>query len=76
MKCPVCRNSDHTDFDLHAKEFAEDIKKCGVCGTVWSVSHGLIEIVQDTQEKSFLEAQSECVESDDYNMVGDKSPSK
>jgi len=70
MKCPVCKNHDSTNTDLHAEGFTEDIIKCRTCGSMWSVSHGLIEIIRDTQEKSFLEAQSECVEGDDYNFDG------
>lgn len=69
MKCPVCRNDESVDTDLHAEGFSEDIIECRICGTVWSVNHGIIEIVKDAQEKSFLQAQSECVEGDDYNNL-------
>ena len=58
----------HNEMELHPDGFAEDIMECSVCGTVWSVNHGVTEIVKDPQEKSFLEAQSECVEGDDYNL--------
>lgn len=36
---------------------------------MWSVSHGLTEVIKDPQENSFLAAQSECVEGDDYNLA-------
>ena len=69
MMCPVCRNHDHVEIDLHSEGFSEGILECRVCGTVWSVNHGLTEVVKDSQEKSFLEATSECVEGDDYPLV-------
>ena len=68
MKCPVCKNHEHVDFNLHADGFDEGIIECPNCGTIWSVNHGIIEIVEDPQEKSFLAAQSECVDADDYNL--------
>ncbi len=67
MKCPACKSHDHHDIDLHSNGFTEDIMECRVCGTVWSVNHGVTEIVKDPQEKSFLETISESVEGDDYN---------
>ena len=70
MKCPVCKTYEHhVNIDLHADGFTEDIVTCSVCGTIWSVNHGLTEIVKDTQEKSFLSATSECVEGDDYSQA-------
>ncbi len=69
MKCPVCKSQDHLDLDLHSNGFTEDIMECRVCGTVWSVNHGVTEIVRDPQERSFLEATSESVEGDDYNQA-------
>lgn len=68
MKCPVCKNHEHIDIELHSNGFNEEIIECPHCGTIWSVNHGVTEIVKDPQEKSFLEAQSECVEGDDYNQ--------
>ena len=70
MKCPVCKNHEHTDLDLHSEGFTEDIMECRICGASWSVNHGVTEIIRDPQEKSFLEAKSECVEGDDYNLDG------
>jgi len=69
MKCPVCKSHKHSGLDLHFEQFAEDIVECGVCGTVWSVNHGMTEIVKDAQEGSFLSATSERVEADDYNLA-------
>lgn len=70
MKCPVCKNSQQVDLNLHSNGFKEGITECSICGAVWSVNHGVTEIVKDPQSKSFLEAQTECVEGDDYNMSG------
>lgn len=72
MKCPVCKNHEHDNIDLHSDGFNEGIIECRVCGSVWSVNHGITEIVRDTQEHSFLEASSECVEGegDDYTLDG------
>ncbi|MCD6526873.1 MAG: hypothetical protein J7K75_07790 [Desulfuromonas sp.] len=70
MKCPVCKNRKYAEQDLHSDGFAEDIVECAICGTVWSVNHGMTEVVKDTQACSFLEAVSECVEADDYSYAG------
>lgn len=70
MKCPVCKTHEqHLEIDLHAEGFAEDILTCKICGTVWSVNHGAVKVVQDPQAHSFLEALSECVEGDDYGVA-------
>jgi len=66
MKCPVCKNHQmHTEIRVHANGFDEDLFQCDVCGSTWSVNHGLVEIVKDTQRRSFLEANSESVEGQD-----------
>jgi len=69
MKCPVCKSYRQSGIDLHAEGFTEDIIECGTCGTTWAVNHGLTEVVRDSQEASFLEALSECVEGDDYALA-------
>jgi len=69
MFCPVCKSLKHSAIDLHSEGFAENIIECRTCGTVWSVNHGVKEIVRDSQAHSFLEATSECVEGDDYSWV-------
>lgn len=70
MKCPVCKQTQNVEIDLRAEGFNEDICECRLCGAAWSVNHGLVEIIRDPQEKSFLAAASEKVEGDDYNCVG------
>jgi hypothetical protein len=70
MKCPVCKTHEqYVEMDLHAAGFAEDIITCRICGTVWSINHGASVIVKDSQEKSFLAATTDCVESDDYSFA-------
>ncbi|HWI40327.1 MAG TPA: hypothetical protein VNX25_02425 [Verrucomicrobiae bacterium] len=70
MKCPVCKaHEQRVAIELHSEGFAEEINTCSICGTVWSVNHGMTEVVKDSQEKSFLEATSECVEGDDYSYA-------
>lgn len=70
MQCPTCKAQEHSDIHLKSQDFKEDLDRCPVCGTVWSVNHGVVEIVRDPQEKSFLSAATECVECDDYNTFG------
>ena len=68
MQCPSCKNHEHSNTHLHADQFDEDIMKCSICGTTWSVNHGVVEVIQDAQSASFLQGCSECVEGDDYNL--------
>lgn len=70
MKCPVCKtHGPHAEIDLHAAGFTEDIVTCGGCGAVWSINHGVIELVSEPLPASFLSASTECVEADDYNYA-------
>jgi hypothetical protein len=70
MKCPVCKSHENSVATLRAGSFATRLVECRICATLWSVSRGSIEVVRDVQEKSFLEAVTECVEGDDYYLVG------
>jgi uncharacterized Zn finger protein len=74
MKCPVCRNSNQIDTELRSNGFREGLTECIICGTVWSVNHGMVEIVNDPQAHSFLQAQTECVEGDDYSLAEEEKP--
>lgn len=60
MRCPVCNNREHVDIDLHSEGFAEDIIECGVCGAVWSVNHGVTEIVNNPRKKSTVKEKAKC----------------
>ena len=66
MKCPVCNNREHQQITLHAEGFHEGLIECRVCGTSWSIYHGLAEVVKDPNAQSFLSATTESVEGDDY----------
>ena len=68
MYCPSCNTLEHSDVHFKSGEFKEDHNKCSSCGTVWSINHGTVEIITDTQEHSFLSALTEHVECDDYNV--------
>jgi RNA polymerase subunit RPABC4/transcription elongation factor Spt4 len=69
MRCPVCHSSaQHPEIRSHSVDFDEEIVGCDVCGSSWSLSHGMAAIVTDTQERSFLSAVSEIVEGGDYAM--------
>ena len=66
MKCPVCNNYEHQQINLHSEGFHEGLIECNVCGTSWSINHGLAEVVKDPNAQSFLSATTEPVEGDDY----------
>ncbi len=66
MRCPTCGSYEHKTLEMKVSQFSESLVECVVCGSSWSVNHGLAEIVVDSQSASFLEGQSECVEADDY----------
>ncbi|PLX97742.1 MAG: hypothetical protein C0623_14610 [Desulfuromonas sp.] len=70
MKCPVCKSREHLDTDLHSQQFSEHIIECNACGAVWSMNHGHLDLVDDRQGGSFLQASTEAVEGDDYNQMG------
>ena len=69
MKCPICKSFKNSEIDLHVEGFYEDLFECAICGSSWAVNHGLTEVIEDTQEASFLEALTECVEGDDYCLA-------
>ena len=54
MYCPICKNNEHVDYNLHSDGFASGIMECGICGTVWSFNHDTIKVVHDPQGESFL----------------------
>lgn len=66
MQCPVCKNHENDSIDLRSGSFVEGIKECRICGSAWSVNHGAIAILKDTQADTFLEALSEAVEGDHF----------
>ena len=69
MQCPVCKHYQVKETGLHTQGFDEALVKCAVCGSTWAISHGLTEVVRDTQKHSFLAGITECVEGDDYYLA-------
>lgn len=69
MKCPACQSLEFSKMEFHAEGFNEEIAECKTCDTVWSVNHGLVEVVKDSHPRSILAATCECVEGDDYYML-------
>jgi GTP cyclohydrolase II len=66
MRCPVCKSHEsHSEIRVHVNGLDEDLFQCDSCESTWSVNHGLVEIVKDTQRSSFLEANSEAVDGAD-----------
>ena len=69
MQCPVCKSFEQKILEMRTEQFREGLVECAVCGSSWSINHGLAEMVLDTQSASFLEGVSECVEADDYTWA-------
>jgi Zn-finger nucleic acid-binding protein len=67
--CPTCKSILCIETDLDAFQFHEEIQECTNCGTVCSSAHDQIEVIKDSQEKSFLSSTPEHVESDDYAFI-------
>ena len=51
--CPTCKSLVSNEIDLDAFQFHEEIYICD-CGTICSVEHDRIHIINDSQENSFL----------------------
>lgn len=69
MQCPVCKSHEQKTLEMTSGQFHEGLIECEICGSSWAVNHGLAEVVVDTQNASFLEGVSECVEADDYTWA-------
>ena len=70
MQCPICKTVEQYDaLDLHAAGFSEDILTCINCETIWSVNHGVTNIVNAPQRKSFFSSLSECVGADEFSFA-------
>jgi len=51
MKCPLCKNREHVEIDLHAEGFSQDARECGNCGGVWTFSGDKIKIIRGSVQK-------------------------
>lgn len=69
MQCPVCGSFDQRHLAMKVGQFDEVLSECQVCGSQWSLNHGLPEVVFDSQQSSFLSCLSDLVEADDYNWA-------
>ncbi|MDA3806997.1 MAG: hypothetical protein PF440_03700 [Thiomicrorhabdus sp.] len=69
MQCPICRSYEQNTLEMQSEQFKEGLVECSICGSSWSVNHGLAKLVVDTQVASFLEGQSESVDADDYTWA-------
>jgi Zn ribbon nucleic-acid-binding protein len=45
MKCPICKCRDHIELDLHADGFAQDLRECSDCGSIWTFSRERLVVV-------------------------------
>jgi uncharacterized protein YbaR (Trm112 family) len=70
MLCPVCKTHDqYSQSALKTEGFSQQQLTCSECGSVWSIHHGMVVLVSDTQENSFLQVLTDCVESDDFSLA-------
>jgi len=67
--CPTCKAVLCIETDLDAFQFHEEIQECDNCGTICSSAHDQVEVVKDSQPRSFLSSTSDLVESDDYVFI-------
>lgn len=69
FNCPTCKSHQTIETDLDAFQFHEELYECTVCGTISSLAHDQLEIVNDSQAESFLSSLTDNVEADDYAFV-------
>ncbi len=69
MKCPICGEYEQRMIEIETDQFHEGLVECSICGSSWSVNHGHLELIKDTQLASFLQAQSESIENHDYTWA-------
>jgi uncharacterized Zn finger protein len=50
MKCPICKNREHIEIDLHADGFSQDARECGDCGTIWTFSGKVLKIIKQRDQ--------------------------
>lgn len=67
--CPTCRTALCVETSFDTFQFHERFYECTNCGTICSSAHAQLEVVVDSQERSFLSTTSADVESDDYAFI-------
>jgi len=51
MKCPICKNREHVEIDLHAEGFSQDARECGECGVIWTFSENVLKVIKARDHK-------------------------
>ena len=69
FSCPTCKTFLCIETSFDALQFHEKFYECTNCGTVCSSSHAQLEVISDSQERSFLSTTSSLVESGDYAFI-------
>jgi len=74
MKCPLCKDREHIEIDLHAEGFSQDIRECGDCGGIWTFSKDTIKIIKGRDHKrqtvntNFVCPTCKCMVSHETNL--------
>ena len=69
MQCPICGGYEQRSMEMKIGQFREDLSERSICGSSWSINHGHVELVEDTQSLSFLQGETESVEGVDYTWA-------
>ena len=61
MKCPLCKNFEHIEIDLHADGYCQDALECGDCGGIWTYAKGELIILKNNKNISKVKAYSDFI---------------
>lgn len=67
--CPTCNATLCIETSFDTFHFHEKLYECTNCGTICSYAHAQLEVVSDSQERSFLSTTTSLVEADDYAFI-------
>jgi transcription elongation factor Elf1 len=67
--CPTCNSTLCIETSFDTAQFHEKFYECTNCGTICSSAHAQLEVVSDSQERSFLSTTTALVEADDYAFI-------
>lgn len=45
IDCPFCHATKQVELDMHSDGFAEDLRECGECGSVWTGMRENLQVV-------------------------------
>ncbi len=51
MQCPLCKNKESVEVDLHGGGFSQGAFECGACGGVWAYSNDKLKIIKGRVQK-------------------------